>query len=100
MPRPDPVPPSAPSLKQRFWCIFRILVLLSAVITAIAVLLVARGGGAGHVHLLIATALGIFLMTLVGTALMALVFLSASSGHDEAAGERRDQNDWKDDLND
>ena len=37
------------------------------------------------------------LMTLLGTALMALVFLSASSGHDDAAGERQAKDDWKDD---
>ena len=97
MPRPDPVPHSALLLKQRFWRIFRLLALLSAIITAVAVLLVARGGGAGHAHLLIATALGVFLMTLVGTALMALVFLSASSGHDEAAGERHDADEWEGD---
>lgn len=76
----------------------RLLALLSAVIAAIAVLLVARNGGAGHPHLLIATALGIFMTMLVGTALMTLIFLSASSGHDDAAAEtHQDEIDWKDD---
>jgi hypothetical protein len=86
-------------LKQRFWRTFRLLFLLSAIIAAIAVILIARSGGSGHVHLLVATALGIFSMTLVGTALMTLVFLSASSGHDAAAGEPYDPDDLEGPVN-
>jgi peptidoglycan/LPS O-acetylase OafA/YrhL len=75
-------------MKRRFWRIFKLLVLLSAVIAAIAVLLVTRGEGEIHASLIIATALGVGLTVLLGTSLMTLVFLSAESGHDEAAGER------------
>jgi hypothetical protein len=70
---------------RRFWRIFRILVLLSIVIAAIAVVLVTRGEGEVHASLIIATALGIGLTVLLGTSLMTLVFLSNSSGHDEQA---------------
>ena len=70
---------------RRFWRIFRLLALFSIIIAAIAVVLVARGDPTVHVHMLIATALGIGLTVLLGTALMALVFLSSSSGHDDAA---------------
>ena len=70
---------------RRFWRIFRLLALFSIIIAAIAVVLVARGDPTIHVHMLIATALGIGLTVLLGTALMALVFLSSSSGHDDAA---------------
>ena len=70
---------------RRFWRIFRLLALLSIVIAAIAVVLVMRGEEQVHVHMIIATALGIGLTVLLGTALMTLVFLSSSSGHDEAA---------------
>jgi len=85
-------------LASRFWRVFRLLALLSAVIAAIAILLVAKNGGAGHIHLLIATGIGIFMTMLVGTGLMTLVFLSASSGHDEAAAEtHRDDQRLKDD---
>jgi hypothetical protein len=70
---------------RRFWRIFRILVLLSVVIAAIAVVLVTRGEGEIHASLIIATALGIGLTVLLGTSLMALVFLSNSSGHDDQA---------------
>jgi hypothetical protein len=45
--------------------------------------LVARGDPTLHIHMLIATALGIGLTVLLGTGLMTLVFLSSSSGHDE-----------------
>jgi hypothetical protein len=85
MPRPDPVPSPRHSTVRRFWRIFRLLALLSIVIAAIAVILVARGDRTVHVHMLIATALGIGLTVLLGTGLMTLVFLSANSGHDEEA---------------
>jgi hypothetical protein len=47
--------------------------------------LVTRGAGEVHASLIIATALGIGLTVLLGTGLMALMFVSSSSGHDEAA---------------
>lgn len=88
MPHPDPVPSPRGSMRRRFWRIFRLLVLLSAVIATIAVVLVTQGEGEIHASLIIATALGVGFTVLLGTSLMTLVFLSADSGHDEAAGER------------
>jgi len=85
MPRPDAVPSPRHSLMRRLWRIFRLLSVLSMVIAAIAVLLVARGDRTVHIHMLIATALGVALMVLLGTGLMTLIFLSSSSGHDEQA---------------
>ena len=79
----DPVPPR--SIRRRFVRIMRVAAAFSIVIAALAVALVARGQSELHIHMLIATALGIGLTVLLGTALMALVFLSAESGHDEAA---------------
>ena len=84
-PRPDPVPSPPASLKQRFWRIFRLLILLSVVVAIIAVVLVTSGEGEVRASLIIATGLGVGLTMLVGTALMTLVFLSSSSGHDEQA---------------
>ena len=95
MPQPDPPPPPPRhALMRRFWRIFRLLALLSIVIAALAVYLVARGDPTVHVHMLIATALGIGLVVLLGTGLMTLTFLSSSSGHDEQATTRF--NDKKD----
>ena len=92
-PAPDPIPPNGGDLKRRFWRIFRLLAVLSIIIAAIAVLLVARGQPEIRVHMLIATALGTGLMVLVGGALMSLVFLSASSGHDDSIGENARRHD-------
>lgn len=85
MPQPDPVPSPRHSLLRRFRRIMHWLALFSIVIAAIAVLLVARGDDTASVHMLIATALGAGLTVLLGTGLMALSFLSSSSGHDEQA---------------
>jgi hypothetical protein len=75
-------------MKRRFWRIFRLLALLSAVVAAIAVVLVTRGEGEIRVSLIVATAAGVGLTVLLGTSLMTLVFLSAESGHDEVAAPR------------
>ena len=84
MATPDPDPPR--SIKRRFIRIMRFAAAFSIVIAALAVALVARGQSELHIHMLIATALGIGLTVLLGTALMTLMFLSNSSGHDADAG--------------
>jgi len=85
VPKPDPVPSPSHALMRRFLRIFRLLALLSIAIAGIAVVIVARGDPTVHIHMLIATALGVGLTVLLGTALMSLVFLSSSSGYDAAA---------------
>ena len=97
MPHPDPIPSPKGATIRRMWRVFRLLSLLSVVIAVIAVLLVAKGDPAPfkHINMLIAAALGTGLTVLVGAGLMTLVFMSNSSGHDEAAAhpikEKRDQ---------
>lgn len=81
---PDPVPPA--SIRRRFLRIMRFAAAFSIIIAGFAVALVARGQAQLHIHMLIATALGIGLTVLLGTALMTLIFLSSSSGHDADAG--------------
>jgi len=61
------------------------MALFAIAAAAVAVVLVARGDDGTHVHMLIATALGAGLSVLLAGALMSLMFLSASSGHDEEA---------------
>lgn len=92
-PRPDPLPTPRQTTMRRFWRIFRLLALLSIVVAAIAVVLVARGDPTIHIHMLIATALGIGLTMLLGTGLMTLAFLSSSSGHDEQASHFDQENE-------
>lgn len=89
MPRPDPVPSPRQSTKRRFWRIFRLLALLSVVVAIVAVLLVSRGDSEVHIHMLVATFIGVCLTMLVGTSLMTLTFLSSSSGHDQEAATGR-----------
>lgn len=91
MPPPDPPPTPRHSLFRRFRRIMRLMALFAVVIAAIAVLLVARGEEGTHVHMLIATALGVGLSVLLATALMTLAFLSASSGHDEQAQRHQEE---------
>lgn len=83
MPRPDKIPVPRKSTASRFLRAFKWLIALSAVVTAIAVLLVARGDGALDWNVLVATGLGVFFTMLLGTTLMMLTFLSSRSGHDE-----------------
>ena len=83
MPHPDPVPPV--SIRRRFMRIMRVAAAFSIVIAALAVVLVSRGQATTHIHMIIATALGIGLTVLLATALMTLIFLSHRSGHDADA---------------
>jgi hypothetical protein len=79
---------------RRFRRIMAWMALFSIVIAAIAVLLVARGDEGFHLHMLIATALGVGLTVLLATGLMTLMFLSSSSGHDDqAAGAKSDEDE-------
>jgi hypothetical protein len=94
MPRPDPIPSPRHSMIARFLRVMKWMALFSIVVAAIAVLLVAAGEEDAPGHMLIATALGAGLTVLLAGALMSLVFLSASSGHDDqAAGPRREEED-------
>jgi hypothetical protein len=94
VPKPDPISGPRHRMMRRFWRIFRLLALLSIAIAAVAVVLVARGDSTVHVHMMIATALGVGLTVLLGTGLMTLVFLSSSSGHDDqATGRKNDKED-------
>ena len=77
----------------RFRRIMTWMALFSMVVAAIAVLLVAWGDEGFHPQMMIATALGVGLTILLGSALMTLVFLSSSSGHDDAATQSRPEDD-------
>jgi hypothetical protein len=93
MPHPDPIPSPRLSVLRRFRRIMKWMALFSITVAAIAVLLVARGDNGTHVHMLIATALGAGLSVLVAGALMSLVFLSSSSGHDGEANRFEEEQD-------
>lgn len=91
MPSRDPIPSPRLSMLARFRRIMAWMALFAIAIAAIAVLLVVRGDEGFHPHMMIATALGVGLTVLLGSALMTLAFLSSSSGHDDqATGRERD----------
>ena len=87
MPRSDPIPTPRTSTARQFRRLMKRMALLSLVAAVVAIMLVARGSDRIHIHMLIATGVGVGLMVLLATALMSLVFLSASSGHDADAAQ-------------
>ena len=93
MPHPDPIPSPRLSVLRQFRRIMKWMALFSIAVAAIAVLLVARGDNGTHIHMLIATALGAGLSVLLAGALMSLVFLSSSSGHDDEASQFEKEQD-------
>jgi hypothetical protein len=63
--------------------------ILSILVATIAVILVHLGDSSTHIHMLIATFVGVALTMLLGTGLMMLSFLSSSGGFDrEASGKK------------
>ena len=96
MPSPDPLPSPRHSMLVRFRRIMAWLALLSIAVAAIAVALVASGDEGFHLHMMIATALGAGLTVLLAGALMTLVFLSSSSGHDDKAAPSSRATDERD----
>ena len=85
MPRPDPLPKPPATLTGKLKRALRLLAIFAVIVAAIASLLVARGQAGFHIHMLIATFVGMGLVVFIGGALMLLIFYSAASGHDEAA---------------
>ncbi len=82
-PTPDgPAPDQRAAAAARFRRIMTGMALVSLLVAILAVVLVASGDSEVHIHMLVATGLGVFLAVLLGTALMSLAFLSASSGYD------------------
>lgn len=92
-PKPDPIPSPRLSMLSRFRRMMVWMALFSIVIAAMAVVLVARGDSGVHIHMLIATGLGVGLTVLLATGLMTLMFLSSSSGHDDAAANATEKDD-------
>ena len=90
-PGPDPLPHH--SMLARFRRIMKWMALVAIAVAALAVVLVAIGDEGVHIHMLIATALGVGLTILLAAALMTLAFLSSSSGHDDHSMVSSDKNE-------
>ena len=90
MPQQDPLPSPRGSAMRRFRRIMRWMALVSIAAAVLAAWAVSQGEEEFKIHVLIATALGAGLSVMLGAALMTLVFISNSSGHDEEAHRHRD----------
>ncbi|MDT9600900.1 hypothetical protein [Sphingosinicella rhizophila] len=66
------------------------MVAAAAVAVLLALLYLKSTGQPMPLHMIVATIAGVGLSVLLGTGLMGLVFLSNSSGHDDAASGKRD----------
>jgi uncharacterized membrane protein YjjP (DUF1212 family) len=77
----------------RFARMMKWMALVAVAVAALAVLFVVQGEEDVPVHMMVATALGAGLTVLLATALMTLVFLSASSGHDDQAVQKADEDE-------
>jgi hypothetical protein len=94
MPRHDPIPsprdPRDLERSHRAWQRYRHMMKwmgVAALLAVLAALLYLKMSGTPMpINLVIATALGVGLSVLLGTALMGLVVLSDAGGHDDAAG--------------
>jgi RsiW-degrading membrane proteinase PrsW (M82 family) len=66
----------------------------AVVAVLLALIYLKSSGDPVSLHMVIATALGVGLSVLLGTALMGLVFLSNRSGHDEQASGKGETDDF------
>jgi predicted signal transduction protein with EAL and GGDEF domain len=88
----DPDPHSRSSRRQLFRTM-RLAAIMSVATAALAIVLLARGDSAVRVHMLIATALGVGLSVLLGSALAMLLVLRNRIGHDQAATDNQQKDD-------
>lgn len=69
---------------SRYWRLMRWMTVLTLLCVAIALGYLYMAHGMVSIHLYIATAAGVGVALLLTSALMGLVFISSSSGHDES----------------
>ena len=92
MPRPDPLPRPPANLADKLKRALRLLAWFALLVAIVASLLVTRGQSGFHLHMLIATFVGMGLAVFIGGALMLLIFYSAASGHDDLAARHDPEN--------
>lgn len=76
-------PQIAAAAWTRFRRIMRWMALGGAVCVGLALLALRLWAGPMPLHMILATILGVWLTFMLGTGLMALVFLSSGTGHDQ-----------------
>ena len=91
--RHDPPPRASAALTDKLKRSLRLLGAFAVIVAVIASLLVARGQAGFHLHMMIATFVGMGLVVFIGGALMLLIFYSAASGHDDRAARYDPENE-------
>ena len=86
-------PTSSAHAWARYRKLMRWMGAFTLAVVAIALYGLSRQEGSVPIHFYIATALGIGAAMMLMAALMGLVFLSSGTGHDEAVGDRRNEED-------
>lgn len=81
-------PQIAATAWARFRRIMKWMALGGAICVGLALLALRLWAGLMPIHMLLATILGVWLTFMLGTGLMALVFLSSGTGHDEQVIDR------------
>lgn len=71
----------------RFRRLMRWMALASIIATAVTLWILRELTGPLPIHMVIATAAGVFATVMLATGLMSLVFLSHGSGHDDSIGD-------------
>jgi hypothetical protein len=79
----------------RFRRLMKLMVLVTALAIAAAMVFIHSQNGLQSIHLYIAAALGIAVSMLLTGALMSLVFMSSGTGHDDAV-EDPTPDEWRD----
>ncbi len=82
-------PENAAFAWARYRRLMRFMLLITISVVLIAVALLYKTNGLVSVHFYIATALGIGFAMLLTSALMGLVFLSSGTGHDETVRDNQ-----------
>ena len=93
MPRPDPLPRPSAGDRSTLARAVGWVALFAVAVAVLAVVLVSQSQAEWRIHMMIATGAGIFLTVALAGGLMLLVFLSSSSGLDDAAARFQPEND-------
>lgn len=85
----------SPELRRRYWRLVRFMAVLALAGIAAALGYLYLTGTTLHLHWVLALTLGIGGAVMLAGVLMALVFVSNASGHDDAVRDESVDEDWR-----
>lgn len=93
--KPVTTPPEIADLPRRYWRLVGFMTLIAALGIVTALTYLRLTGTVLHFHAVLALSLGISGAVILAGVLMALVFISDASGHDEAVRDESVDEDWR-----